>query len=324
MLLTSPLVRAGYSSIESFELSLGGHLDDVRVAYRLYGDVDQPVVVVLGGISAGRDIAPGWWQDFVGPSKAVDTERVAVLGIDFVGGSGASTGPNADGFPAISTQDQARALSSVLDDLGITTVSLMGASYGGMVALAFAELFAHRAHRLLVISAAHEPHPMATALRSLQRRTIRLGIATGRVAEAIAIARGIAMTTYRTSAEFAERFDSAAELVGGRFRHPVEAYIEHCGELYAQRFSPWGFLCLSQSLDLHSVEPARITAPVTAISVTADTLVPPWQMQRLADALGAPARLINLSSIYGHDAFLKETTTLSPIIATWLFGEDHV
>lgn len=103
----------------------------------------------------------------------------------------------------------------------------------------------------------------------------------------------------------------------------MERYLAHHGEQFARRFSPFELLCLSESLDLHRVDPGRITTPATLIGVASDTLVPPWQMRALADSLRGPARLVEIDSVYGHDAFLKETGTLTPIIRQSLELERH-
>ncbi len=322
MLLTEPEVRSDSVDIPRLRLAHGGELRNVHMAYQVYGDDDLPAIVVLGGISAGRNISPGWWQDFVGRDKPVDTDRYRVIGIDFLGGCGDSTRADSEAFPAISSVDQASATCAVLDALQINRLAFfIGSSYGGMVALAFAEHHPARVARLIVISAAHQPHPMATALRSLQRRTIRLGLETGRVAEAVAIARGIAMTTYRTGPEFAQRFDVAATNDGATWRHPVEDYIEQRGREFARRFAASAFLCLSQSGDLHHVDPARIHVPVTLVAVDGDTLVPGWQMQQLAQRLPGDVDLHTISSLYGHDAFLKEVYALSAILRSTLSQE---
>lgn len=313
--------------LDSLALELGGVLEGVDIGFTLYGDPALPLVVVLGGISAGRNIReaqgaphPGWWQGFAGDGRAIDTRRSAVLGVDFLGGAGASTGALGPDFPAITTFDQAHAIAAVLDHLGVARVhGVVGSSYGGMVALAFASRHAERLGELVVISAAHESHPMATALRTLQRRAVRLGLDSGRIEEGLAIARGLAMTTYRTAEEFAGRFGTAPERTPEGFRFPVEAYLEHHGASFARRFSPWSFLCLSESVDLHRVDPARISTPTTLVSVEGDALVPPWQMRALAERLGGPTRSIEIPSIYGHDAFLKEVGVVSEIIHATLY-----
>lgn len=316
-------IHSAVLRLDSLALELGGGLEGVDIGFALHGDPGLPLVVVLGGISAGRNVTgvhhPGWWQDFVGDAQAIDTRRFSVLGIDFLGGAGASTGATGPAFPAISTADQARAIEAVLDSLDVDGVhAIVGSSYGGMVALAFAARHAGRLGRLVVISAAHESHPMATALRTLQRRAVRLGLDTGRAEEGLAIARGIAMTTYRTPQEFAERFGVAPESTADGFRFPVEEYLEHHGASFVRRFSPWSFLCLSESIDLHRVDPALITTPTTLVAVQGDALVPPWQMRTLAERLGGPVLSIEIPSIYGHDAFLKEVDAVSEIIHTTL------
>src|SRR3546814_17542214 len=85
---------------------------------------------------------------------------------------------------------QAAALSVLLDALGIGVApALVGAAYGGAVALAFAERYPDRLDSVLVLSMAARPAPMASALRALQRDLLRLGEDLGFQAEAVAMAR---------------------------------------------------------------------------------------------------------------------------------------
>jgi homoserine O-acetyltransferase/O-succinyltransferase len=139
----------------------------------------------------------------------------------------------------------------------------------------------------------------------------------GSSARAVAIARGIALTTYRTAPEFAARFASggrgAAETLAS-----VDAYLAHNGGTFARRFDAAAFLCLSESLDLHEIDPATVRTPVTLVAVTSDTLVPPSQSRSLHARLGGRSTLVEIESIYGHDAFLKERAALSPILNTAL------
>ena len=303
-------------------LEFGGRLDRCAIGFRQYGDPALPLVIVLGGISAGRNIVGGgegagrgWWEGFVGDGLAVDTSRHSVLGIDWLGGSGASTGP----LPSVGTRDQARAIIAVLDHLGVERAhAVVGASYGGMVALALGVHYPDRVERSVVISAAHRPHPMATALRSLQRGVVRLGIETGRVNDALGLARGIAMTTYRTTEEFRGRFDADARWSPEGARFPVEEYLEQHGRRFARTFSPESFLCLSESIDLHWVDPSAVRTPTTLVAVSSDTLVPTWQMAELHAGLRVEAGWHVVESVYGHDAFLKEVGAMSAIIGAAL------
>src|SRR5690606_27830160 len=88
-------------------------------------------------------------------------------------------------------------------------------------------------------------------------------------------------------------------------RFPVQDYLDHQGRKFARTFSPRNFLLLSESCDGHQLAPEGIRAPVTLVGVDSDTLVPPWQLEQLGRRLPNCEALHIVSSIYGHDAFLK-------------------
>src|SRR6184192_4320607 len=107
-----------------------------NVCYELAGAAGAPVVAVLGGISATRHVTSsaadpraGWWENVVGDQRAIDTARFRVISFDYL--DRAANGP-------VTTDDQAHALAAALDHAGIDRLhGVVGASYGGMVALAF-------------------------------------------------------------------------------------------------------------------------------------------------------------------------------------------
>jgi homoserine O-acetyltransferase/O-succinyltransferase len=307
---------------QPFTLHHGGTLADARLAWRLVGESSRPLVVAMGGISAHRRVfdadepRAGWWHEVVGPGRALDTTRCRVLGIDFLGGSGESTRPLPNvPPPSIASLDQAVALAALLDHLQIAQVgAILGASYGGMVALAFGQRFPQRVRRLVVISAADRAHPMATAWRCVQRATVRFAIEKGDARGGLILARALAMATYRSAEEFAARFSGEPVRRDGRFVFPVEEYQFARGADYAEKYQPEAFLCLSESIDLHRVDAASIDVPTSVIAVREDHLVPIEDMRALAARL-PNARLHELSSPHGHDAFLKEAGQLRPILA---------
>jgi homoserine O-acetyltransferase len=305
----------------------GGSLDQPSLAWRLAGKPGAPVVVALGGISAHRRVfdteqpRAGWWCEIAGPGRALGSTRLRILGIDYLGGSGESTAPTPGGvFPSLSSYDQAEALLQLLDHLQLARLrAIVGASYGGMVALAFAERHAARVQQLLVISAADRAHPMSTAWRSVQRRVLRFALASGHGADGMELARALAMATYRSPDEFAARFSDAPRQIDGRFVFPVEEYLFARGRDYAARYRPESFLCLSESIDLHAIDAARVATPTTLVAVREDQLVPIGDMRALAERL-PDARLHELSSLHGHDTFLKDAAALQPAFAT-LYGD---
>lgn len=288
---------------------------EVEVSYAWFGTLGAPVVIVQGGISADRNVtaldeqAPaGWWQALVGDGAAIDLSRWRVLAFDWL--DAAQLGAN-----AVSSEDQADALAALLQALGVTQAhAFVGSSYGAMVALAFGARHARRVGRLVLLAGAHRPHPLSTAQRSVQRGIVRLGQASGRGDEALALARQLAITTYRGSAEFGRRFAGAPERRDDRFHFPVEDYLEHQGHRFVERFDAERFLALSESIDLHDVAPEQVPTPATLIGFPSDRLVPLADLCELQRRLRGAATLEVVESPYGHDAFLKEPEQLAPLL----------
>ncbi|MET1111258.1 MAG: alpha/beta fold hydrolase [Allosphingosinicella sp.] len=301
-----------------FEFPLPAALRRLGASTRaiLTGPAEAPLIVALGGISGNRFVCrnreegPGWWPGVVGPESAVDPCAFRILGIDYAA--------DASGRAAPSTADQALVIRAALDAAGAHRAhAIVGASYGGMVALSFAEQFPDRVGRLVVISAGAGPHAAATAVRELQRRVVALGLARGAGGEGLSIARGMAMLTYRTSDEFALRFEGGLEDEAPLGPTGPGRYLRARGDAFLEVMSPERFLSLSASIDRHKIDPRRISCPVLLIGATTDQLVPPAQMESLARGL-PDARLHLLDCLYGHDLFLKEAPRIAVLIAPFL------
>ncbi|MCB9886972.1 MAG: homoserine O-succinyltransferase [Planctomycetes bacterium] len=301
----------------------GELLDGAQLAFERQGPEHAPVVVVLGGISAGRHVSahagvpgPGWWEGFVGDGLAVDTRRLSVLSIDWLGGNGCSTAPGRGeclGF--VGAEDQADALVELLDRLRIERVhTVIGSSYGGMVGLQLAARHPQRLQQLVAIAAAHRSHPQASAWRAVQRGIVALGAAAGHEAQALSLARQLAMTTYRSPQELAARFSAAPTFGAHGVSFPVEGWLQARGEAFAAAWTSEQFLCLCSSIDAHLVDPAAVAAPTTLVSFASDQLVPVADVRELARALPRLVRHVELASPYGHDAFLKERSALSRLL----------
>jgi homoserine O-acetyltransferase len=302
----------------SWPLHHGDSLPNARIAFHLSGPEDAPVVAVLGGISAHRVVGgpDGWWPELVGPSHGIDTNNFRVLGIDYLGGRGASSTPEPGGrFPPLSSYDQAHALKRIVEHLGLESLhAIVGSSYGGMVALCFAERHPALVGRIVVLSGADKSQVLSTAWRSVQRQIVREAIARGDGPSGLKLARALAMATYRSNVEFELRFGGAPKREADRFRFPIEEYLFARGDDYVQKYRAETFLCLSESIDLHLMDATQVRTPATLIAVREDQLVPFNDMQGLAARLNGPRQLIEINSIFGHDAFLKEAAALTPII----------
>lgn len=300
-----------------FDLSIGmRHAGprNVRVRWQRLGNPAAPTVVVQGGISADRnvgatvDAGPGWWQVQIGADRALDLNHLQVVSIDWLGADGTLDAP-------IDSADQADAIAATLDRLHVARIAaFIGCSYGALVGLQFAARHPTRLQRLVAISGAHRPHPYASALRALQRKVVALGQLQCADALGLSIARQLAMLTYRTPEEFEQRFTADTVLDGAHARCAAEDYLEVCGARYAERWSPTAFLRLSESIDLHHVDPGLITVPTTLVAIEGDRLVPPEDVHALGARIKAPVRVHALRSLYGHDAFLKDVGAIDAIL----------
>ncbi|MDG2525451.1 homoserine O-succinyltransferase [Stenotrophomonas sp. HITSZ_GD] len=291
----------------------------VALRYELVGAADAPVVFVAGGISAHRHLAAtvdfpekGWLEGLVGAGRALDPAHRRLLSFDFLGADGKLDAP-------IDTADQADAVAVLLDLLGIEQLhGFVGYSYGALVGLQFAIRHAARLAHLVAVSGAHRAHPYAAAWRALQRRAVALGQLQCAEDHGLALARQFAMLSYRTPEEFGERFDAAPEVVNGRVRVAAEDYLDAAGAQYVSRTPVDAYLRLSESIDLHRVEPAAVGVPTVVVAVEGDRLVPLADLVSLVEGLGPRGSLRVLRSPYGHDAFLKETDRIDAILATAL------
>jgi homoserine O-acetyltransferase len=186
-----------------------------------------------------------------------------------------------------------------------------------MIALAFGTLFPGRVGQLLVVSAAHRAHPLAVAWRGVQRRILELAEAAGRPEDGVALARQLAMTTYRTPDEFDARFDAAAPDRAGE-AYAVCDYLISRGHAYRHHTTPARWISLSDSIDRHRIEPEAVAVPVTLVGFTSDRLTPIEDLRELAARLPLLFRFVEAPSLYGHDAFLKEDALVGDILRTAL------
>jgi len=326
-----------FATDRHFALDAGVALQDVVVSYETWGrlDADASNAILLchawtgdshAAGPAGRGHAtPGWWDDAVGPGKAIDTEKYFVVCANVLGGCQGSTGPASphpvDGepygsrFPVITIRDMVRAQARLMEHLGIARwMSVIGGSMGGMQALEWAVMYPRRVASLVAVATCMQATAQQIAWGAIGRRAIRLdpmwrggdyydaapGDGPG---EGLEIARMVAQVTFRSDNVFTDRFGrelaDRAE-VGDTFdmwqRFEVERYLEHHGQKLARRFDTNSYLAIGKAMDLHDVARgrgnleramARIAAPTLTVGIWSDMLYPAYQQHQIHDMVAA-------------------------------------
>jgi homoserine O-acetyltransferase/O-succinyltransferase len=317
-----------------FELDDGTVLPELTVAYRHDGIApsDGPQILVIHALTGSADAAGDWWEPLIGEGRALDTGRFGVLCANLLGGRYGTSGPASldpatggvygSTFPQVTTRDQARAQWRLLEALGIDRLALVvGGSLGGMVAVEVALARPDAVDRVAPIAAPAATGPLAIAWNHLQVALIeRLGD------DGLALARQLAMTTYRSEADFDERFGRDHEPDG---RPSVVSYLDHQGGKLVERFDPDTYRILAGAMDRHDIGQgrggigpafaalARSGTAVTGIGIQDDILYGPRQVRVLVDAAtaaGVDARYREIGSTKGHDAFLVEWDQLGALL----------
>ena len=155
-----------------FAMHRGGYLESPTIAYETWGTLsnsgDNAILLFTGlspsahAASSVENPATGWWEDMIGPGLPLDVDEYFVICVNSLGSCFGSTGPASTdpgtgqlyrlGFPVLTLEDVARGGYEVIRHLGIETVhTTIGASMGGMTALAFSVQHAESTRRLVLI-----------------------------------------------------------------------------------------------------------------------------------------------------------------------------
>lgn len=348
-----PRVR-GTQHLATFALECGAVLEDVRQAFVLDGTVSAArdnVVLVLHALTGSAEAAHpahGWWRALIGPGRAIDTTRVAVLAPNLLGSCYGTTGPAADwrvvpgtwagdGFPPVTTRDMARLVGRLLDALHVRApAAVVGGSLGGMVAQEWLLLHPGRARAAVVLAAPDAHTAQAIAWNHAQREALALGARAGDPDAGLALARAVAMVSFRTEASLEARFGRApAEGDDDGSPFAVQRWLAHHGAALAARFDAATYRTLLDAMDAHDVARGRsaggdrdavlralgaAAGRLFAVGVPGDLLYSDAVVEAWGRAAGAALR--TLRSPHGHDAFLLEPAQVGAVLREALDAVD--
>jgi homoserine O-acetyltransferase len=322
--------RAELAAVPATEVALDPAIPTILAIHALTGDMR------VGG-------AGGWWEPMVGVGRAFDPRKARLLCFNNLGSCYGTSGPADEGFPLrdarlpapISPWDQARAILTALDALGIRKVALAtGGSLGGMIALCLAALDPGRFERIAPIAACGAASAWIIGWNHIGRSAILMDPGFPEHAErGLELARQVAMLTYRAEAGLDERHGRGmAEVPGWQppALYKVETYLEHQGKKLRSRFHPLAYLAQLDAMDHHDLgrEPGskssggtwgqdRLRASTLAVDIATDQLYFPEQMRRLAAELkqrGTVVENFTIQSPHGHDAFLIEWDQVAKLL----------
>jgi homoserine O-acetyltransferase len=298
---------------------------------------------------------PGWWTRMVGPGKPIDPARHFIVCANVLGSCMGSSGPAtinlatgcpaAMSFPVITIRDMVRAQAMLLDHLGVGTVTLVGGSMGGMQALSWAATFPDRVTKAVVIASTARHTAQNIAFHEVGRQAImadpnwRNGAYYGEgdpPAAGLAVARMAAHITYLSEAGLTEKFGRRlqareAKSFGFDADFQVESYLRHQGLSFTDRFDANSYLYITRAMDYFDLAEEHggllanafkaSKARFALVSFDTDWLYPTPESRAIVHALnaaGAAVSFVELSSPFGHDAFLLDSPELNRVVDGFL------
>jgi homoserine O-acetyltransferase len=352
---------------DALTLDCGRTLLPHTVAYQTWGALDAGranAILIFHALSGDAHVSgihedgrTGWWDLMVGPGRAFDTDRYFVICANVLGGCKGSTGPGSPDpatgrpygpdFPVITLEDMVRAQRPLLRELGVEKLhAVAGGSMGGMLALAFTQLYPDLVERALIMASSWANHAQAIAWNKIGRRAIMDDPhwQGGRYDESphgppksgLAIARMIGHVTYISEGAMDQKFGRQLQSADEEsftfgIDYAIESYLRHQGQSFHQRFDANSYLYITRAIDYFDFTGdtggdliaafARARARFCFFSYDADWLYSPERseiMTRAALAAGREAIHHRIVAPLGHDAFLVQEQPQSDLIREFL------
>ena len=343
-----------------FVLENGEKLESVTVAYETYGELNSKksnAILVehafsgdahAAGYHAG-DKKPGWWDNIIGPDKAIDTNKFFVICANVLGGCKGTTGPvsiNPEtgkhygmSFPLITIADMVCVQKELTDYLGIKKlVSVIGGSMGGMQVLQWVSSYPESLRSAIPIATTMKHSPQQIAFNEVARQSIMADpdwnngdyYDTKSPILGLSIARMIGHITYMSDNSMESKFSRRKKQNVHSFEHnfEVENYLHRKGDDFVKRFDANSYLYITKAMDYFDVSGNLFDAQskladmkFLVIAFESDWLYPIYQSLDIIKELRKrhiPVTYCGINSTYGHDAFLleeeEETKLMKPFL----------
>ncbi len=356
---------------EPLTLACGTTLERHELVYETYGTLNDErsnAVLICHALSGNHHAAgyhsmderkPGWWDNYIGPGKAIDTNKFFVVCPNNLGGCSGSTGPGSTNpatgkpwgpdFPMLRVRDWVESQARLADALGIERwAAVVGGSLGGMQVMRWALEYPDRIGHAVVIASAMKLSAQNIAFNETARQAIMSdpNFHDGRYLEhdtlprsGLAVARMIGHITYLSDHAMGEKF--GRELRSGSFlrgqhdpvEFQVESYLRYQGDSFANNFDANSYILITRALDYFDLAREYDDDPVEAfkqarckffvVSFSSDWRFSPRRSREIVDALlGAqqPVTYTAIDSPYGHDAFLLPSERYREAFTRYMAG----
>ena len=302
------------------------------------------------GIHKG-DEDKGWWDEMIGPGKAFDTNKYFIICSNVIGGCKGSTGPSSTNpatgkpyaldFPFITVADMVHAQRHLIDHLGIDKLlCVAGGSMGGMQVLQWVASYPDRVRSAIPIATTLKHSPQQIAFNEVIRQSIMADPAWregsyyeyGQPEKGLSVARMIGHITFMSDQSMEKKFSRRLKKDQFSFGFDpdfeVEGYLHYRGANFVKRFDANSYLYITKAIDYFDLSGSKLTPAGKSIdtrfliiSFKSDWLYPAYQSQdivRLLKRRHVDATYCELSSTYGHDAFLVEIEEQTTLIKHFL------
>ena len=353
-------VETRIADLPGLTLENGSVIEPLKLAYETYGKLNHDksnAILITHALSGDAHAAgyhsgnkrPGWWDYYIGPGKAFDTNKYFIICSNVIGGCSGSSGPTcvnpAKGnlygseFPFVSIKDMVNAQKLLVDHLGIRRLyCVAGGSMGGMQALQWAVAWPDMVKNTIVIAATSEHSAQQIAFNEVGRQAIisdpnwnngNYNTDT-RPKKGLAVARMIGHVTYLSDRTMRDKFGRKpprGDIKSTNFA--VGSYLIYQGESFVDRFDANSYIYVTQALDHFSLgigqELSRSLSVCKSkfmiIAFTSDWLYPPYQSREIVRALEAnaiPVTYCEITTDKGHDSFLLPNTEQAHVIHHFL------
>ena len=348
---------------DGMTLDSGDRLEKFELMIETYGELNESgsnAILLCHAFSgnhhaAGKnnDSEIGWWDEIVGPNKAIDTDKYYVVCCNNLGGCGGSSGPTTinpssekpygKNFPQISVKDWVNSQKMLMDKIGVPYWHLVaGGSLGGMQALEWAISYPDDIKKAGIFAAASNSSTQNIALNEVARESIRKdqNFHDGDYLEhnvipksGLKTARMLGHITYLSEelmdSRFGRRFQDEDSKVDQEVDFEVENYLQYKGEKFSESFDANSYILMTKAMDGYVAGQdiglrdamKNVKSQLLIVGFYSDWLYPPErgkEIQMAAMDNNINSSYIVLEGAHGHDSFLFSSEEYSKVISKFI------